>query len=820
LTCACLGSTGFASAAGPEAACVETTVRASAVADAWIGENVTSNKGADVALEVEASPAGHSRTLVRFPLPSAPPEGCVLASAKLRLHTSSGSEGSRVEVVRLASPWVESEVLWSNQPGAAGAPATAWATDGYMQWNVLGQVQAMLDAGNHGFLVRDAAEGTEEGGPGHGFSSRENAENAPELVLRYAAPSSGAPDPPAPPTPATVACGEVLTRSTLVTNDLTECPGDGLVIGRPRIVLDLAGHTIDGIGLGAGVLNDGFASVTVRNGTLQDFDHGVVLLSETESNAVEELTLRENELAAVRLFDARAGNVVRENTVVGNGEGVALVSGTTGTVVEDNDFSLNSGASVLLRDAIGNLVEGNDVRGGGDLGIGLERASGNTLLDNDVAETSDGGIVLRDGSHSNRIEDNDLSASGDTGIMVDSSHRNELIGNATELMSDSGITLVSADDGVVAGNDLRGSTGGLQVDGSSRNRVEANVASGSTGIGIELGGGSYGNVVVSNRALDNGAAGIYVEDEALTEPGNLVARNVADRNGSDGIVLAKGGHVLAGNVARDNGGWGMHAALGTIDGGGNVASGNGQLGQCLGVACGARAAPPDTTITGHPDAPTRHTAATFSFTGSAGDVQLELGFECRLDSDSETDFAACSNPRSYTGLGPGSHTFEVRAVVGADVDPIPARFTWTVDDVPPETSIGSGPEATTTITSAVFDFSSSEPGSTFVCSLDGAAFEPCGAPRAYAALTLGAHRFEVRATDLVGNADPTPAAHAWSISAPVPVPVPVPVPAPPTPAPGEARSTVWSGWRKAAGRPSRPAVMRLRPWRSLVTRPE
>jgi parallel beta-helix repeat protein len=805
-TFAAVMSTGLAGAAGAAsvaASCAEETVRAFSVADSWIGENVTSNKGADVTLDVEADPsAGHSRALVRFPLPAGVPDGCVLASAKLRLFTSSGSEGSRVEVVRLASAWSESQVLWSNQPSAVGVPATAWSADGYMQWNVLGLVQTMLEAGNHGFLVRDAAEGTEEGGAGHGFSSRENGEDPPELVLRFAAPPSGTPDPPAPPVPAVVRCGEVLTRSTLVTNDLAECPGDGLVIGAPRVIVDLAGHTIDGVGLGAGVLNDGFASVTVRNGTLQDFDHGVVLLSETESNVVEGLTLRENELAAVRLFDARAGNLVRENMVVGNGEGVALVSGSTGTVVEDNEFSLNSGASLLLRDANDNLVEDNDVLGGGDLGIGLERASGNTLVDNDVAETSDGGIELRDGSHANRIEDNDLSASGDTGIMVDSSDRNELIANTARLMSDSGITLVSANDGVVAANDLRGSTGGLQMDGSSRNRVEANMASDSSGIGIELGGDSYGNLVVFNRALDNGAAGIYLADEALTAPGNFVAHNVASRNGSDGIVLAKGGHVLAGNVARGNGGWGILAAPGTIDGGRNLASGNGQPGQCSGVPCSDAAAPPDTTLVAHPDSLSRSTSATFSFSGIDDGVGPEPGFQCRLDSQIETDFAACSSPRSYVDLAPGSHTFEVRAVVGADVDPTPALFTWTVDNIPPDTSIVSGPDATSSSASAVFAFAASEPGSTFACSLDGAAFAACGSPRGYGGLAVDAHRFEVRATDPAGNTDLTPARHTWRISTP-------------TPPPGAARSTVWSGWAKAAGRPSLQSVRRLRPWRSL-----
>jgi large repetitive protein len=798
-----------ATGAGP-ASCAETTVTASAVADVWIGASVTSNKGADPTLDVEADPLGaHTRSLVRFSLPAVP-GGCVLASAKLRLYTSSGSEGARVEVVRLTSGWSESQVLWSNQPGVAGSAAVAWSRDGYMQWNVLGHVQSLLALGNHGFQVRDAAEGSPEGGTGHGFNSRENAEFPPQLVLRFGPPPTGEPPPPpAPPTPASVRCGEVITRSTLVTNDLAECPGDGLVVGAPRIVLDLGGHTIDGIGLGSGILNDGFADVTVRNGTVRDFDHGVELLSETERNVVEELMLEENELTAIELFDARAGNVILENAVEDNGGGIALVSGTTGALVEDNHLSGNSGAALLVRDATGNHLEDNEVVGGGDLGVGFERASGNTLLDNEVEGTSDGGIVIRDASHANRIEDNDLSAAGDTGIMVDLSDRNELIENTTHFMSDSGITLVSANDGVVRGNDLRFSTGGLQMDGSSRNRVEGNNASDSTGIGIELGGDSYGNLVTGNVALDNGATGIYLGDEALIDPGNVVERNIAGRNGGDGIVLAKGGHLVRLNVARGNRGWGIHAAPGSVDGGGNLASANGP-GQCFGIVCSEAAALPETALTGGPANPTRSTSATFLFVGlGEGGVP---GFECRLDGGA---FAVCTSPWTYTGLGSGTHTFEVRAVSGADGDPTPAAHTWVIDAVPPETTIGGGPAGTTASRSAVFSFSSSEPGSTFSCAIDGGAFAPCASPRAYGGLAPGAHRFEVRAADTLGNEDPTPANRTWTITGDA-APVPPPDGAPPGDAScGSARmlgaqADAWVDQRRPARNTGAGSVLRVR----------
>ena len=55
----------------------------------------------------------------------------------------------------------------------------------------------------------------------------------------------------------TVSCGQTLTQSILLTNDLTNCPDDGLVVGAAGITVDLNGFGIDGIGLGVGIRNNG-----------------------------------------------------------------------------------------------------------------------------------------------------------------------------------------------------------------------------------------------------------------------------------------------------------------------------------------------------------------------------------------------------------------------------------------------------------------------------------------------------------------------------------------------------------------------------------
>jgi hypothetical protein len=87
--------------------------------------------------------------------------------------------------------------------------------------------------------------------------------------------------------------------------------------------------------------------------------------------------------------------------------------------------------------------------------------------------------------------------------------------------------------------------------------------------------------------------------------------------------------------------------------------------------------PPDTTITAHPVDPTSSTSASFSFTGSDDQTpSAALTFECKLDGGA---FAACTSPKTYSGLSLGSHTFAVRATDAAgNVDASPDSFTWQI----------------------------------------------------------------------------------------------------------------------------------------------
>jgi large repetitive protein len=420
-----------------------------------------------------------------------------------------------------------------------------------------------LATGNHTFRVRatDAAGNVDKSPASHSWTI-------------------AGPPPPGPGTP--VSCGQVLTGSTTVGNSLSECE-EGLVIGADNITLDLNGHTIDGKGLGVGVRNDGFDGVTIKNGTVADFDHGVQLNAGTRSNLVETVAADYNEIAGFQVSGDT--NTIRNSTALFNGHGVVLVDGATGNVVLGNVVVDNSKEGLRVQGSNGNRLESNQVTGSSDGDILLTEADSNVLLRNTVEGGGDGGINVEAGSDSNRLEANTSSWNGDAGINVSESHGNELIANTLHRNADSGIVMVNSSGTLVRGNDLRFNPAGVEMLSSSGNRLESNIASENHGRGMEIGGDSLNNVLLGNTASANSGQGIYLDNEAPSGDGNLLDGNTGSGNSGNGIHVAKGGHTIARNTVNDNSGWGIYTAAGNADGGGNRASGNSEPGQCFGVVC-------------------------------------------------------------------------------------------------------------------------------------------------------------------------------------------------------------------------------------------
>ena len=172
--------------------------------------------------------------------------------------------------------------------------------------------------------------------------------------------------------------------------------------------------------------------------------------------------------------------------------------------------------------------------------------------------------------------------------------------------------------------------------------------------------------------------------------------------------------------------------------------------------------PPDTTLTSTPDTPTN--ARQFSF----GYTSPDQGAAFRCWFDAQAPGACPTWPLSTDGLE-GAHTFHVAAVDHGGrglADPTPASFDFAVDRTAPDTTITSGPPATSDDSTPTFAFSSNDSGAKFACWIDNGALLTCTSPFTSQPLAAGAHTFFVAAIDALGNVDQTPASFKFTIVAP------------------------------------------------------
>lgn len=168
--------------------------------------------------------------------------------------------------------------------------------------------------------------------------------------------------------------------------------------------------------------------------------------------------------------------------------------------------------------------------------------------------------------------------------------------------------------------------------------------------------------------------------------------------------------------------------------------------------------PPETAVTSGPSGTIATDSAIFGFESDQAGT-----FECRLDSSEESAWTPCASPQLFSDLVDGKHGFEVRAVNGSgEPDPTPASQSFTTDTEAPDTTITAAPSGTIPTGTAAFDFEAPEAAS-FQCRLDGGGWGGCESPRTYHGLGQGSHGFEVRATDAVGNTDPTPATAGFAV---------------------------------------------------------
>jgi parallel beta helix pectate lyase-like protein len=331
-----------------------------------------------------------------------------------------------------------------------------------------------------------------------------------------------------------VSCGDVLSQNTVLDSDLVDCPGNGVELA-DGVTLDLAGHTIDGQGIGAGVavLREPFAQETgvrVVGGTLQEFSWGLRLQGAT--GAFDGLVLARNLTAGAECRQAPfVGSSTFSDTVV-RGNGVGIEVSTCAVRVEHSAIHENGRDGVFLNFGRFDLSD-SAVFDNGSNGVVLDVVSHATIVNNSIHDNVHSGLHALFGVV--RVSGNSFAGNGLNGLDVE-------VVNST---------------------------------------VEGNTAARNAVNGIRLGSDST-HVADGNRTTRNGADGILVTSGAEQFD---VSGNRSDRNGDDGIDVDAQNGAITGNRADHNADLGIEAVPGAFDGGGNRARHNGNRLQCLNVTC-------------------------------------------------------------------------------------------------------------------------------------------------------------------------------------------------------------------------------------------
>lgn len=152
---------------------------------------------------------------------------------------------------------------------------------------------------------------------------------------------------------------------------------------------------------------------------------------------------------------------------------------------------------------------------------------------------------------------------------------------------------------------------------------------------------------------------------------------------------------------------------------------------------------------------TNRTSNTIAFSANE-----PVEFECELN---ESGFWPCASPYDVSGLIDGEHVVNIRARDRAGNVSDVSEIRWSVDTVPPTTSLSAEKVAEDTFD---FSFSSNEDGVQFFCSVDGSAPVACASPHRVT-FSVGNHTFSVYAVDAAGNRDPVGVSYPVEVLPPI-----------------------------------------------------
>ncbi|MFH1053012.1 MAG: S8 family serine peptidase [Candidatus Woesearchaeota archaeon] len=176
-------------------------------------------------------------------------------------------------------------------------------------------------------------------------------------------------------------CNDIITQNTILTNDILNCNGYGLVIGADDITLDCNNHIVDGVNdwLTIGIYLNRTSGVTIKNCEISEFEVGIYQLRSNNSNLINN-DVHDDLSGEIWVLLSSHNNIIG-NTVSNNYYGLGILADYASYNNFTNNIANNNYAYGITLEGSYNILINNEVRGS-QWGVYIDNSSTNTFVDN------------------------------------------------------------------------------------------------------------------------------------------------------------------------------------------------------------------------------------------------------------------------------------------------------------------------------------------------------------------------------------------------------------------------------------------------------
>ncbi len=355
-----------------------------------------------------------------------------------------------------------------------------------------------------------------------------------------------------------------ITSLDNVTYTFTGNVNDTILVQRDNIVIDGAGYTLQGTGIGVGIaLTIGRSNVTIKNVKVKGFGLGIKLY-ETSNNTIAGNNITDNSWYGIHLESSNQ-NTISDNNITDNDVGIYLESSSNnflhGNLLEGNHYGfdvLGDELSHYLHSIdTSNLVEGKPVyylinQNGITINSSTHLTVGFLALINSTNITVEGLVLTKNGpgllmayTNSTKIQENNMANNRD-GVWVYVSSNNTISGNNITANDEDGVNLYEASNNTISRNNIRDNDYGIYLGYSSNNTIYGNnIANNDRGVWLSW----SSNITVSgNKIMNSTYDGIHFDDSSSN---TISGNNITENN--YGIYLYDSSNItVSGNIIASN----------------------------------------------------------------------------------------------------------------------------------------------------------------------------------------------------------------------------------------------------------------------------